>query len=206
MQSVALRRPSDAKALWQEQQELIRMKGTADCCPSARSFPFLTLSCPDRRASCTPSPVSCWSAAATSKKPPSTTTTTPACSSCACSSPATRSRHDACACSCALRRAVRDAMEPARHRPAHAHGADGQQAGPLPERPAVPLEKRLLPLDIRAIVSNHRDFYQLAASYNVPFHHIPVTAAPRPRPKRGSSRSSSRKRPSWWCWRATCRS
>jgi formyltetrahydrofolate deformylase len=35
----------------------------------------------------------------------------------------------------------------------------------------------LLPLDIRAIVSNHRDFYQLAASYNVPFHHIGVTAA-----------------------------
>jgi formyltetrahydrofolate deformylase len=37
----------------------------------------------------------------------------------------------------------------------------------------------LLRLDIRAIVSNHRDFYQLAASYNVPFHHIPVTAATR---------------------------
>ncbi|MBK6652011.1 MAG: formyltetrahydrofolate deformylase [Betaproteobacteria bacterium] len=35
----------------------------------------------------------------------------------------------------------------------------------------------LLPLDIRAIISNHRDFYQLAASYNVPFHHLPVTAA-----------------------------
>ena len=35
----------------------------------------------------------------------------------------------------------------------------------------------LLPLDIRAVVSNHRDFYQLAASYNVPFHHIPVTPA-----------------------------
>jgi formyltetrahydrofolate deformylase len=34
----------------------------------------------------------------------------------------------------------------------------------------------LLPLDIRAIVSNHRDFYQLAASYNIPFHHIPVAA------------------------------
>jgi formyltetrahydrofolate deformylase len=31
----------------------------------------------------------------------------------------------------------------------------------------------LLPVDIRAIISNHRDFYQLAASYNVPFHHIP---------------------------------
>jgi formyltetrahydrofolate deformylase len=35
----------------------------------------------------------------------------------------------------------------------------------------------LLPVDIRAIVSNHRDFYQLAASYNVPFHHIAVTAS-----------------------------
>jgi formyltetrahydrofolate deformylase len=35
----------------------------------------------------------------------------------------------------------------------------------------------LLPIDIRAIISNHREFYQLAASYNVPFHHIPVTAA-----------------------------
>jgi formyltetrahydrofolate deformylase len=37
----------------------------------------------------------------------------------------------------------------------------------------------LLPLDIRAIISNHREFYQLAASYNVPFHHLPVTAATR---------------------------
>jgi formyltetrahydrofolate deformylase len=35
----------------------------------------------------------------------------------------------------------------------------------------------LLPLDIRAIISNHRDFYQLAASYNVPFHHFAVSAA-----------------------------
>ena len=35
----------------------------------------------------------------------------------------------------------------------------------------------LLPIDIRAIISNHRDFYQLAASYNVPFHHIPMTSA-----------------------------
>jgi formyltetrahydrofolate deformylase len=34
----------------------------------------------------------------------------------------------------------------------------------------------LLPVDIAAIISNHRDFYQLAASYNVPFHHVPVTA------------------------------
>ena len=33
----------------------------------------------------------------------------------------------------------------------------------------------LLAIDIRAVISNHRDFYQLAASYNVPFHHIPAT-------------------------------
>jgi formyltetrahydrofolate deformylase len=38
----------------------------------------------------------------------------------------------------------------------------------------------LLPVDIRAIISNHRDFYQLAASYNIPFHHIPVSAAGKP--------------------------
>ena len=35
----------------------------------------------------------------------------------------------------------------------------------------------LLHLDVRAIISNHREFYQLAASYNIPFHHLPVTAA-----------------------------
>ena len=34
----------------------------------------------------------------------------------------------------------------------------------------------LLPIDVRAIISNHREFYQLAASYNIPFHHLPVTA------------------------------
>ena len=38
-------------------------------------------------------------------------------------------------------------------------------------------KSRLLPVDIRAIISNHRDFYQLAASYNIPFHHLRVTAA-----------------------------
>jgi formyltetrahydrofolate deformylase len=30
----------------------------------------------------------------------------------------------------------------------------------------------LLPVEIPAIVSNHTDFYQLAASYNIPFHHL----------------------------------
>ena len=34
-----------------------------------------------------------------------------------------------------------------------------------------------LAMDPVAIVSNHRDTYQLAASYDVPFHHLPVTAA-----------------------------
>jgi formyltetrahydrofolate deformylase len=34
----------------------------------------------------------------------------------------------------------------------------------------------LLPVEIPAIVSNHMDFYQLAASYNIPFHHLPLTA------------------------------
>jgi formyltetrahydrofolate deformylase len=31
-----------------------------------------------------------------------------------------------------------------------------------------------LPIEIAAIVSNHKDFYQLAASYDVPFHHFPL--------------------------------
>jgi formyltetrahydrofolate deformylase len=34
----------------------------------------------------------------------------------------------------------------------------------------------LMPIDICAVVSNHRDYYQLAASYSIPFFHIPVTA------------------------------
>jgi len=32
----------------------------------------------------------------------------------------------------------------------------------------------LLAVEIPAIVSNHADFYQLAASYNIPFHHLPL--------------------------------
>lgn len=32
----------------------------------------------------------------------------------------------------------------------------------------------LLQVEIPAIVSNHTDFYQLAASYNIPFHHLPL--------------------------------
>jgi formyltetrahydrofolate deformylase len=32
-----------------------------------------------------------------------------------------------------------------------------------------------LPVEIPAIVSNHREFYQLAASHDIPFHYLPVT-------------------------------
>jgi formyltetrahydrofolate deformylase len=34
-----------------------------------------------------------------------------------------------------------------------------------------------LNIEVPAIVSNHRDFYQLAASRNIPFHHLPVDVA-----------------------------
>ncbi|MDC8787273.1 formyltetrahydrofolate deformylase [Roseateles koreensis] len=34
-----------------------------------------------------------------------------------------------------------------------------------------------LPIEIPAIVSNHRDFYQLAASHNIPFHYFPLLGA-----------------------------
>ena len=39
----------------------------------------------------------------------------------------------------------------------------------------------LIPIDIRAVVSNHRDYYQLAASYEIPFFHLPVTAETKPK-------------------------
>ncbi|MEU2270953.1 formyltetrahydrofolate deformylase [Streptomyces olindensis] len=32
-----------------------------------------------------------------------------------------------------------------------------------------------LPVEIAGVVSNHTDFAELVASYNIPFHHIPVT-------------------------------
>lgn len=38
----------------------------------------------------------------------------------------------------------------------------------------------LIPIDIRAVVSNHRDYDQLAASYEIPFFHVPVTAETKP--------------------------
>jgi formyltetrahydrofolate deformylase len=37
-----------------------------------------------------------------------------------------------------------------------------------------------LPVEIAAIVSNHNDYAELAASYKVPFHHLPVTPETKP--------------------------
>lgn len=42
----------------------------------------------------------------------------------------------------------------------------------------------LLAVEIPAIVSNHTDFYQLAASYNIPFHHLPLAIGASPEAKR----------------------
>ncbi len=38
----------------------------------------------------------------------------------------------------------------------------------------------LIPLDIRAVVSNHRDYYQMAAQHDIPFYHIPVSVDTKP--------------------------
>ena len=39
--------------------------------------------------------------------------------------------------------------------------------------------RRQLPVDIAAVASNHEDFAALAASYGVPFHHLPVSGDAR---------------------------
>ncbi len=41
-----------------------------------------------------------------------------------------------------------------------------------------------LNIEIAAVVSNHRDLAHLAAKYDIPFHHIPVTAATKPAAER----------------------
>ena len=62
----------------------------------------------------------------------------------------------------------------------------------------------LLPVDIRAIISNHRDFYQLAASYNIPFHHIPVTAATKAQAE-ARQLEVIEQEGAELCWPVTCR-
>jgi formyltetrahydrofolate deformylase len=37
-----------------------------------------------------------------------------------------------------------------------------------------------LPVEIAAVVSNHRDFYRLVAAHGIDFHHIPVTSETKP--------------------------
>ncbi len=37
-----------------------------------------------------------------------------------------------------------------------------------------------LNIEIPAVVSNHRDVYQLVAAHNIPFHHLPMDAAGKP--------------------------
>lgn len=41
-----------------------------------------------------------------------------------------------------------------------------------------------LPVEIVAIVSNHRDWYRLSAAHDIPYHHLPVTPADKPRRER----------------------
>jgi len=36
-----------------------------------------------------------------------------------------------------------------------------------------------LPIAVPAVISNHRDFYRLVASHDIPFHHLPVTPKTR---------------------------
>lgn len=38
----------------------------------------------------------------------------------------------------------------------------------------------LIPIDIKAIVSNHLEYQELVESHGIPFHHIPVTAETKP--------------------------
>ena len=45
-----------------------------------------------------------------------------------------------------------------------------------------------LPVDIPAIVSNHPDFADLAASYGIPFHHLPLKAGADAQAKRAQER------------------
>lgn len=45
-----------------------------------------------------------------------------------------------------------------------------------------------LPVDIPAIVSNHRTFEGLAASYGIPFHHLPLVGGSSPETKRAQER------------------
>ena len=64
-----------------------------------------------------------------------------------------------------------------------------------------------LPIEIPAIVSNHRDLAGLAEFYGIPFHHIPVTADTKAAGRGALLRPRWRNTTSnWSSWPATCRS
>ncbi len=63
-----------------------------------------------------------------------------------------------------------------------------------------------LPVEIAAVVSNHTDFAELVGSYDIPFHHIPVTKDTKARGRGASCWSwCARRTSSWSCSPATCR-
>ena len=65
-----------------------------------------------------------------------------------------------------------------------------------------------LPVDIAAIVSNHPDFYQLAASYNIPFHHFPLLgggAEQKPNKNAVCWKYFISKTSTLSCWRVICK-
>ena len=49
-----------------------------------------------------------------------------------------------------------------------------------------------LQIEIPAIVSNHKDAARLAASYDVPFHHVPVTPEDKPAAEAQAARAGRR--------------
>jgi hypothetical protein len=54
-----------------------------------------------------------------------------------------------------------------------------------------------LPIEIPAVISNHRDLYQLVASHNIPFHHLPVTPSSAPATAPSSSADRGAREPGW---------
>ena len=62
-----------------------------------------------------------------------------------------------------------------------------------------------LPIDVVAVVSNHRDHEALVTWHGIPFFHVPVTAATKPGPRHNSLNSSTRSTSTWSSSPATCR-
>jgi formyltetrahydrofolate deformylase len=63
-----------------------------------------------------------------------------------------------------------------------------------------------LPMEIPAIISNHRVLEEIAGCYGIPFVHIPVTPETREQAFSRLQEQLRAFRPIPWCWPATCRS